>query len=117
MPHFIIIFIILNLKCTYKLIYFAANLHDCMMVRKYKRHPGTRQYANYGEEKLTAAKAAVQDGRLSLRKAHKEYGILLGTLSEEKVNFQPANVRTSRKPELESQLHQPQISSRISRQL
>ena len=51
------------------------------MVRVYKRDPGARQYVNYDEEKLALAISAVQDGRLSLRKAHKEYGIPLGTLS------------------------------------
>ena len=33
-----------------------------------------RQYVNYDEEKLASPISAVQDGRLSLRKAHKEYG-------------------------------------------
>ncbi|XP_064617323.1 uncharacterized protein LOC135481430 [Liolophura sinensis] len=60
------------------------------MVRTYKSRPGTRRYKAYDDEQLAAAIEAVRTGRLSLRKACKEYCIPLGTLSH-KINKKYAN--------------------------
>lgn len=51
------------------------------MVRVYKRRPGSRNYQNYSEETLLRCLTDIQNGRMTLNHAHKEYNIPKSTLS------------------------------------
>lgn len=50
------------------------------MPRTYKRAKGTRSYANYSPNVIDDAVKSVQEGKLSITKAAKQFGIAKGTL-------------------------------------
>lgn len=60
------------------------------MVRQYKKKSGSRSYRGYTDEQRQQAVRCVQARRLSLRAAHRQFCIPLGTLSH-KVNKHSSN--------------------------
>lgn len=58
-------------------------------MRRHKRKPASRRYADYSAEKLEEAIRAIQSKSLTLRKASKRYNISLGTLSRKCRNLHP----------------------------
>jgi len=50
-------------------------------MRTYRRKPGSRAYSNYTKASLDKAVKEIQEGKISLRKAHRDYKIPIGTLS------------------------------------